>query len=212
MAVISKTEQGELLECVMELARREADILARLTRWRPPGEEQRRPIFDTSGVTADHLVNWARQIAEALITSQGLSGQAGAAAKLWSRVRALMMSYRPDWTVDEFIIYHVTKDQYDEFPFGLAVSDLVSLTGGEFTAGKIRTAMSRLSRRKLIRKCYSKRATVRPGNKIPTREFVWFYAGPGSKYSENSDRVFYMNTPWGERPTKKDSTGSGRTG
>ena len=206
MAVISKTEQDQLLECVMEMARREADILARLSRWRPPGEEEeRRPVFDTSGVTADHLIHWARQIAEALITGRGLTGRAGAASKLWSRVRALMMCYRPDWTVDEFIIYHMTKDQYDDFPFGLAVSDLVRLADSEFTAGKIRTAMSRLGRKKLIGKCYSKRATVRLGNKIPTREYVWFYAGSGSKYAENSERVVYMNTPWGERPTEEDA-------
>ncbi len=65
--------------------------------------------------------------------------------------------------------------------------------------------MSRLGRRKLIHKCYSKRATVRPGNKIPTREFVWFYAGGGSKYAENPERVVYMNTPWGERPSEGGS-------
>ena len=203
MAVASTTEQDRLLDQVMRLARRESFILARLSRWRPPGEDKPRPVFEASAVTVEHLIHWARQITEALIRQHGLSDRGGAASKLWSRVRALLMSYRLDWTIDEFVIYHVTKNQYDGFPYGLAVSDLVRLAEGEFTNARIRTAVSRLGRRKLIRKCHSKRATVRPGNKIPTREFVWFYAGPSSKYAEDPDRVSYMNTPWGELPPAK---------
>lgn len=203
MAVVSTTEQDRLLDQVMDLARHEANILARLSRWKPPGEDKPRPVFEVSAVTVEHLIHWARQISEALIQQHGLSARAGAASKLWSRVRALMMSYRLNWTIDEFVIYHVTKNQYDGFPYGLAVSDLSRLADGEFTKPRIRTAVSRLSRRELIKKCYSKRSTVRPGNKIPTREFVWFYAGPSSKYVENPDRVYYMNSPWGELPRAK---------
>lgn len=203
MAVASTIEQDRLLDHVMDLARRESFILARLSRWKPPGEDKPRPVFEASAVTVERLIHWARQITEALIQQQELSGRAGAASKLWSRVRALMMSYRLEWTIDEFVIYHVTKNQYDGFPYGLAVSDLVLLGDGEFTNARIRTAVSRLRRRKLVKKCYSKRVTVRPGNKIPTREFVWFYAGPSSKYAENPDRVYYMITRWGELPTAK---------
>lgn len=208
MPTPNRAQQEKLLERVMELAEREAEILARRARWRPLHEEPGRRVREPERVTPDHLLHWARQMTESLIRARGLTGGAGAASKLWSRVRALIMAYHPDWTVDEFVLYNLIKDQYGDFPFGLAVRDLINLAGDEFTDSQVRSAVNRLSRKKLIRRCYSRRARVRPGSIMPTREHVWFYAGPSSKHAESPDRVYYMNTPWGERPQAAEAAAS----
>jgi len=195
--------QADLLEQVVELARKEADILVRLTRWRPPGQERREPPFDPALVTPQRLVRWAQEIAEALIGLNGLrDGGAGTASRLWSRIRAMLMMYRPDWTADEFVIYQLTRDQHAGFPFGLAASDLIRLADGQFGRSKIRSAMRRLARKGLIRECYSKRIIRRLRGPLPTRESVWFYSGPSSKYAEKPEGVLYMHTPWDDRPAE----------
>jgi len=148
----------------------------------------------------ERLAQRAQEIAEALICNAGGPRAAGSASRIWSRARAMLMNYTLGRTAEEFIIYHITKNQYEGLPYGLAVSDLVRLAAGEFSASRIRSAMMRLARKNLIKRCYTRRRRKRPGNPIPMAEHVWFYAGPSSKYVESPDLVYYMHTPWDERP------------
>jgi hypothetical protein len=201
MLTLQATTQGQVVENVVELARDEAEILARLACWRPPGRVRRVRPLEVDAVTPGHLVRWSRQIAEALVQSADITDtDPGTAFKVWSRVRALLMMYDPNWTVDEFVIFHLTRDQYGRFPYGLAASDLTRLAEGRFPASRIRTVMRRLARRGLIKACHTKRSRPRPGSRLPTYEFVWFYSGPSSKYNESPDLVYYMHTPWDDRP------------
>ena len=201
MPTAVSTTAEELLEQTVKLAREEVDILIRLAHRRRAGQETPEACFDGNLFTPTNLVHWAREIAEAYIYN-ARPESAGTASRIWARVRALLMMYTPDWTVDEFVIFYVTRNQYEGFPYGLAVSDLVRLAGDVFLKSRIRTAMTRLARKKLIRRCYTKRVTTRPGNPIPIREHLWFYAGLSSKYAETPDLIYYMNTPWEDRPTE----------
>jgi len=192
--------QGEVVEQVVRFAEQEAEIFARLIAWRPPDDRRRTRPVHARPVTPEHLVRWSREIAEALVCANDVrDSDPATASKIWARVRALIMLYTEGCTVDEFVILHLTRDQYDRFPYGLAVSDLVRLAEGRFAPSKIRSAMRRLARRGLIRACHTKRARLRPGSRLPVYEFLWFYSGPSSRYAESPERIYYMHTPWQER-------------
>ncbi len=192
--------RSDLLDRVVQFAWQEADILVWFAQRRLGRQRGGEVLCDSDSLNPEHLAHWAQEIAEALICNAGGPRAAGSASRIWSRVRAMLMNYTLGRTVEEFVIYHVTKNQYEGFPYGLAASDLVRLGAGEFSASRIRSAMMRLARKSLIKRCYTKRPRKRPGNPIPTAEYVWFYAGPSSKYAESPDLVCYMHTPWSERP------------
>lgn len=194
------TSRNDLLDRVVQLAWQEADILIWLAQRRLTGHRGGDAPRNGDSLNSEHLARRAQEIAEALICNAGGPHAAGSASRIWSRVRAMLMNYTLGWTVEEFVIDHITKNQYQGFPYGLAASDLVRLAAGEFSASRIRSAMTRLARKNLIKRCYTKRRRKRPGNRIPTAEYVWFYAGPSSKYAESPDFVYYMHTPWDKRP------------
>lgn len=200
MLTALSTTRNDLLDRVVQLAWQEADILVWFAQRRPGQQRGGEALRNSDSLSPEHLAHWAQEIAEALICNAGGPRAAGSASRIWSRVRAMLMNYTLRRTVEEFVIYHVTKNQHEGFPYGLAASDLVRLAAGEFSASRIRSAMMRLARKNLIKRCYTKRRRKCPGNPIPVAEYVWFYAGPSSKYAESLDLVYYMRTPWDERP------------
>jgi hypothetical protein len=201
MLTALSTTRDDLLDRVVQLAWQEADTLVSFAQRRPGRHGDGKKLSISDPPSPQHLTHWAQEIAEALICNAGGPRTAGSESRIWARVRAMLMNYTPGRTVEEFIIYQVTKNQYERFPYGLAASDLMRLAAGEFSASRIRSAMTRLARRDLIRRCYTKRRRKRSGNPIPVAEYVWFYAGPSSKYAESPDLVYYMHTPWDERPS-----------
>jgi hypothetical protein len=188
------------MDQVVQLAWQEADTLVWFTQRRPGRRAIGEALCNGDSLSPEHLTRRAQEIGEALIWNAGGSDAAGSASLIWSRVRAMLMNYTLGWTCEEFVIYHVTKNQYESFPYGLAASDLVQLAADEFSPSRIRSTMMRLARKGLIKRCHTKRRRKRPGNPIPVAENVWFYAGPSSKYAESPDAVYYMLTPWEERP------------
>jgi|GEM_PF-5955503 len=205
MSSLVESARDRLVENVVELAEAEADILVRLARWRPPGQDRQACPFGSDALTAQRVVHWSREIAEALIRSERIAGSGrGTASRLWSRVRAVIMMFKPNWNVDEFILFHLTRDQYCGFPYGLAVSDLIRFADGDFPPSRIRSAMRRLARRELIKPCHTKRSRPRPHSRLPTRESLWFYSGPSSKYAEDPERFTFMHTPWDQRPSEAE--------
>jgi hypothetical protein len=198
--VMPTATSSDLLDRVVQLAQEEADILVWLTQRRLGHQRAGETPSNGDPTSPEYLIRRAREIGEALIYDAGGPHSAGSASRIWSRVRAMLMNYTVGWTVEEFIIYCVTKNQYERFPYGLAASDLTRLAEHEFLASQIRSAMRRLARKNLIRRCYTKRRRHRSSNPIPIAEYVWFYAGPSSKYAESPDLIYYMHTPWDERP------------
>ena len=191
---------NDLLDRVVQLASQEADILCWFAQRRPGRQRDGEAPRNGDSLDPEHLAHRAQEIAEALICYAGGPRAAESASRIWSRVRAMLMNYTLGQTAEEFVIYHLTKNQYERFPYGLAASDLVRLAAGEFSASRIRNAMTRMARQKLIKRCYTKRRRTRSNNPIPIAEYVWFYAGPSSKYAESADSIYYMHTPWDKRP------------
>jgi hypothetical protein len=200
MLTALSTPRNDLLDRVVQLAWQEADILVWFAQRRLSRQRRGEAVRRGDSFNPERLAQRAQEIAEALICNAGGPRVAGSASRIWSRARAMLMNYTLGRTAEEFIIYHITKNQYEGLPYGLAVSDLVRLAAGEFSASRIRSAMMRLARKNLIKRCYTKRLRRRRGNPIPMAEHVWFYAGPSSKYVESPDLVYYMHTPWDERP------------
>jgi hypothetical protein len=194
------TPRNDLLDRVVQLAWQEADILVWFAQRRLSRQRRGEAVRRGDSFNPERLAQRTQEIAEALICNAGGPRVAGSASRIWSRARAMLMNYTLGRTAEEFIIYHITKNQYEGLPYGLAVSDLVRLAAGEFSASRIRSAMMRLARKNLIKRCYTKRLRRRRDNPIPMAEHVWFYAGPSSKYVESPDLVYYMHTPWDERP------------
>jgi hypothetical protein len=200
MPTALSTPRSDLLERVVKLAWQEADILVWIAQRRRGRRANGNALGNGDSLTPAYFAQRAQEMAEALICNAGGPRVAGSASRIWSRVRAILMDYTVGWTVEEFIIHHVTRNQYEGFPYGLAASDLVRLAEGEFSASRIRSTMTRLARKNLIKKCHTKRRKRRPDNPIPLAEYVWFYSGPSSKYAESPEAIYYMHTPWDQRP------------
>lgn len=199
----TRVVRDDLTEQVVDYARQEAEMLASFAERRLVRQYDEETLW----TGAERVMRRTRQLAEAIIKDGADPLAASSAARVWARVRAVLMNYTPGWTVEEFLLFHLTGDEYRRFPYGLAVSDLKRLAGGDFPTSRIRSAMTRLARKGLIQRCDAKRRTHRAGNPIAIAEFVWFYAGPTSLYAEDPARVLAMHD---EEPADLDCTsGSG---
>ncbi|RMF77857.1 MAG: hypothetical protein D6744_10875 [Planctomycetota bacterium] len=185
----TRVARDDLTERVVDYARQEAEMLASFAQRRLVRQNDEEPLWTGT----ERVLRRTRQLAEAIILDGHDPLAATSAARVWARVRAILMNYTRGWTVEEFVLFHLTGDEYRRFPYGLAVSDLKRLADGAFPIGRIRSAMTRLARKGLIERCRSKRRRHRPGNPIAIAENVWFYAGPTSLYAEDPERVLTMH-------------------
>lgn len=196
-------KQHQLLEEVIQIASKNAEDIKQEAQSKL-SLGQSIPSYEIAFLSTEQLVLWITILAKVVIVFSQQDDKIASAEKLWQKVRKFFIYDNPNWTVMEFIIFQLTKDERSNyFPYGLSVYDLYELSELAFSMRQIRYSLSKLEKLGLVKRCYSRRTTRITTEKDSNRkiiEQVWFYAGSGSKFSLAHEQILYMWTPIKERP------------
>ncbi len=120
----------------------------------------------------------------------GVVSSLGVITKLLDLVQSTGTAGSPE----EFVLYQLLLDERKRYPFGLSTSDLVIRGKNTFTRDVLERRLKGLAKIQFVTRCKSKKIRLIDYRKI--REFVWVYAGPGSRYQTDPLKYMSMYTPW----------------
>lgn len=172
-------------------ARAEADAVIQNGRAKLPEGATYSAPFDVAFLDPGTLVSWAESIAEALVYLGGLAGGVHAGRTLWKKVRSFFDETSPSWTVEEYIVYSLIKNEGSGYASGLSVRQLM----GRFSRREIQAGLRKLRKLGLAKHCYSRRTSKcleTDGRWVSRTENVWFPTGIRSHYSSAPTSVYFM--------------------